>query len=58
MRAAAEDGTLAARAPAGHAKLQREIRYLEVRRDQQAQQAQKAKWKTIHKQMRNFKPRG
>lgn len=58
VRDAAEAGTLAPDRLASHAKLQREIRHLEVRRDQQAQQAEKSKWKTIHKQLRNFKPRG
>ena len=58
VRAASEDGTLSAERRRSHAKLQRELRYLETCRGQRARQAEKARWKTIHKQMRNFKPRG
>jgi ribosome biogenesis GTPase len=58
VRQAAEAGALSPDRLESHAKLQRELRYLELRRDQQARQAQKARWKTIHKQMRNFRPRG
>jgi ribosome biogenesis GTPase len=58
VREAAEAGELSPERLESHAKLQREIRYLERRQDQQARQAEKSRWKTIHKQMRNFKPRG
>jgi len=58
VRAASEAGTLSPERLSSHAKLKRELRHLETRRDQQARQAQKAKWKTIHRQMRSFKPRG
>lgn len=58
VREAAQAGELSPERLLSHAKLQREIRHLELRRDHQAQQAEKAKWKTIHKQMRYFKPRG
>jgi ribosome biogenesis GTPase len=58
VRAAAEEGALSPERLESHAKLQREIRYLETRVDQKARQAEKARWKTIHKTMRNFKPRG
>jgi ribosome biogenesis GTPase len=58
VREAAEAGTLPPDRLASHAKLQREIRHLAVRRDQRARQAEKARWKAIHKQLRNFKPRG
>jgi ribosome biogenesis GTPase len=40
-----------------HRKLARELRYLEVRQDVGLQQAQKARWKSIHKQARTHRPR-
>lgn len=58
VRAAAAAGSLPPERLASHAKLQREIRHLETRVDQRARQAQKARWKALHKRMRDFEPRG
>jgi ribosome biogenesis GTPase / thiamine phosphate phosphatase len=57
VREAAAAGRLAPERLESHAKLQRELRHLEARRDQRVRQAEKARWKTIHKRMRSFKPR-
>jgi ribosome biogenesis GTPase len=57
VRAAVEDGRLDASRLASHHKLARELRYLEVREDVGLQQAQKQRWKAIHKAARHHKPR-
>jgi ribosome biogenesis GTPase / thiamine phosphate phosphatase len=49
VRAAVEAGTLAAGRLASFHKLQQELEYQATRQDQQAQIAQKRKWKIIHK---------
>lgn len=40
-----------------HRKLGKELRFLEVREDVGLQQAQKARWKSIHKQAKKHRPR-
>ncbi len=52
IRAALEQGTLDAGRLASHRKLQRELRYAELRNDQSAQLIQKAKWRKVHKAYR------
>lgn len=42
----------------GFAKLTRELDYVERQRDMQTKLAEKKKWKSIHKAMRNFDKRG
>jgi ribosome biogenesis GTPase len=57
VRAAVEEGALEAARLASFHKLGRELRYLETRADVGLQQAQKARWKSIHKQARKHRPR-
>ncbi|HSD27560.1 MAG TPA: ribosome small subunit-dependent GTPase A [Vicinamibacteria bacterium] len=57
VRAAVEEGALDAARLASYHKLGRELRYLETRADVGLQQAQKARWKSIHKQARRHRPR-
>lgn len=54
VRAAVEDGRLAADRLRSHEKLARELAHLERRQDLGAQLAQKAQWKAIHKQARKL----
>jgi ribosome biogenesis GTPase len=54
---AVADGRLDPDRLRSHEKLARELRYLEVREDVGLQQAQKAKWKAIHKAARHHRPR-
>jgi len=53
VQAALHDGALAADRLASYHKLQKEIRYQKRRADPQAERAEKARWKQIHKAMRN-----
>jgi ribosome biogenesis GTPase len=57
VRAALDAGRLPRERLDSYHKLQRELAALEARRDRSAHQEQKRKWKTIHKTLRNFKPR-
>jgi ribosome biogenesis GTPase len=57
VRAAADGGVLDEARLASFRKLARELRYLELREDVGLQQAQKARWKAIHKQARKHRPR-
>jgi ribosome biogenesis GTPase len=57
VRQAVEEGDLDPDRLRSHEKLARELRYLEVREDVGLQQAQKAKWKAIHKAARHHRPR-
>jgi ribosome biogenesis GTPase len=41
-----------------HRKQGKELHFLAVREDVGLQQAQKARWKSLHKQARNHRPRG
>ena len=52
-----EQGRLSAERLENFRKLQRELRYLERRQDVSAQLAEKKRWKSIHKAMRNFDKR-
>jgi len=56
VRAAVADGRLAAERLSSYHKLEAELRALEWRRDQLAQQAEKRKWKSIEKSVRRLKP--
>jgi ribosome biogenesis GTPase len=53
VREALESGELDAPRFASYRKLEAEIRYQKVKEDPEAQAAQKAKWKIIHKAMRH-----
>lgn len=57
VRAAVEDGTLAAERLESFHKLQRELLHQTVKQDQRAQIEQKRKWRVIHKAARDHKPR-
>jgi ribosome biogenesis GTPase len=50
--AAVESGALPAARLASYRELQKELRYLELRRNDQYQRAEKQKWRTIHKETR------
>ena len=52
VRAALDEGTLAAERLAGFGKLQRELHHAAIRNDRSAQAAEKAKWKRIHKTLK------
>lgn len=58
VRAALEEGMLDADRLASYRKLQRELRYAEIRNDRSAQLVQQAKWKKIHKAMRKLDKTG
>jgi ribosome biogenesis GTPase len=49
---AVEGGALSEERLASFRALQKELRYLEIRRDESAQRAQKQKWRAIHREMR------
>jgi ribosome biogenesis GTPase len=49
VRQALADGTLAQERFANYVKLQRELAYLETRRDERAERARKEEWKRIHR---------
>jgi ribosome biogenesis GTPase len=55
--AAVEAGALAAERFESFRKLRAELRALEVRDDPRLRREEKARWRSIHKTMRNFKPR-
>jgi len=57
VQAAVDAGTLDPARLASYHKLGRELRFLEIRQDVGLQQAQKARWKSIHKQARKHRPR-
>jgi ribosome biogenesis GTPase len=57
VRAAVEDGRLSRERLENFHKLQREMRYLALRRDSSAQLAEKRRWKQINKAMRDFDKR-
>jgi ribosome biogenesis GTPase len=50
--AAVAEGALSEERLESFRALQRELRYLQVRRDESAQRAQKQKWRAIHREMR------
>lgn len=54
---AVADGTLDEERWRSYQGLAKEQRYLEVRQDEGAQRAEKRKWRTIHKAVRDFRPR-
>jgi ribosome biogenesis GTPase / thiamine phosphate phosphatase len=54
VRAAVEAGTLPAGRLESFLKLQQELAYQAIRQDQQAQIAQKRKWKVLHKAARQL----
>ena len=57
VRAAVEDGTLAAERLTNLHALERELHHLELRRDQRARRAEKKKVAAIHKAAKRYKPR-
>ncbi len=57
VRAAVEEGALDAERLESHHKLERELRHQRVRADAGLQQAEKARWKAIHKAARKHRPR-
>lgn len=58
VAAALADGRLDEARLESHRRLGKELRFLAVREDVGLQQAQKARWKSIHKQARKHHPRG
>ena len=52
------DGSLSEDRLESYRKLDRELRHLEIRLDKRAERAQRQQHKTIHKLMRNYRPRG
>jgi ribosome biogenesis GTPase / thiamine phosphate phosphatase len=54
VQAALDDGTLDFARFESYRKMRREAAYLDLQLDKRAQLDQKARWKTIHKAMRNF----
>jgi ribosome biogenesis GTPase len=58
VAAALADGRLDEARFESHRKLGRELRFLAVREDVGLQQAQKARWRSIHKQAKRHRPRG
>jgi len=57
VRAAVEDGALAAERFESFRKLRAEVRAQELRDDPDLRRAQKARWRSIHKSLRELKPR-
>jgi ribosome biogenesis GTPase len=57
VRAAVEEGALAAERFESFRRLRAEVRAQEVRDDPNLRRAEKARWRSIHKTLRNFKPR-
>jgi ribosome biogenesis GTPase len=57
VRAAIDEGALAAERLESHHKLERELRHQRTRADVGLQQAEKARWKAIHKAARKHRPR-
>jgi ribosome biogenesis GTPase / thiamine phosphate phosphatase len=58
IAAAVADGRLDEARLESHRKLEKELHFLAVRDDVGLQQAQKARWKSIHKQAKKHHPRG
>jgi ribosome biogenesis GTPase len=58
VAAALADGRLDEARLESHRKLEKELHFLAVREDVGLQQAQKARWKSIHKQAKKHHPRG
>jgi ribosome biogenesis GTPase / thiamine phosphate phosphatase len=58
VKAAVEDGRIAADRLANYLKIQRELEHLATRQDALAQQEQKRKLRVIHRQARKHTPRG
>ncbi len=58
VTAAVESGALAKDRYESYLKLKRELHWMDVRRDASAGQAEKRKWRSIHKAARRHKPRG
>ncbi len=57
VRAAVAEGHLDTERLESHHKLARELRSLEIRQDAVLQRAQKARWRSIHRQARRHRPR-
>jgi ribosome biogenesis GTPase len=57
VRQAVADGALPSERLDSYLKLRLESRYLAERQDKLAQSAKKRRWRTIHKTLRDFKPR-
>jgi len=57
VRAAVESGELPAARLESYHHLQRELHYLEVRRDESARAVERKKWRVIHKAARKHRPR-
>lgn len=51
---AVEEGSLGRNRLLSYRRLQKEIRYLEIRRDESARRVEKGKWRAIHREMRRF----
>jgi ribosome biogenesis GTPase len=58
IAAALADGRLDEARLESHRKLEKELHFLALREDVGLQQAQKARWKSIHKQAKKHRPRG
>ena len=58
VAAALADGRLDEARLESQRKLEKELHFLAVREDVGLQQAQKARWKSIHKQAKKHRPRG
>jgi ribosome biogenesis GTPase len=57
VRGALETGALEPKRLGSYRKLQGELRAFETREDPVRRRAEKARWRTIHKTLRHFKPR-
>jgi ribosome biogenesis GTPase len=57
VREAIDSGELPAERWRSYEGMERELAFLELRRDEGAQRAQKQRWRAIHKAMRDLKPR-
>jgi hypothetical protein len=58
VRAAVAAGELTEERLASRHAMDRELEYLELRRDEHARRAEKKRVAAIHKQAKHFKPRG
>jgi ribosome biogenesis GTPase len=58
VRRAVADGSLSAARFESYTKLEKELRYLEMRLDKRARSEQRRRHKAIHREMRHYRPRG
>ena len=58
VQRAVEEGAISAERVDHYQRLQAELDHLRTKQDVLARLAEKRKWRSIHKEQRNFKPRG